>query len=588
MCNVTVVSARPSEVINNVIKEITVSGTVSDCQPVYSPSPNTPPSQQVVVDGAVTINGNTVTGTVTAVLQVPEDPTQSREWSVTLKGISDIPCGTEIGITAYCATDVDCTDSQTFTLNCDCPTIKLTKNDIDRQNCDENGNAEVIFTVALNNISENAFFAGVLHTGHFVDANEFTYSVFFPGLDSQGQNLWTQQQNGGWRRSFTHRYPVGDFSNIYLSSNLPVECAGNYLVEDAYENGTVRTPNCPSEDCSDSLTYSVTRVSDDDDVTEKVINSVCLESDLYKITILSPNNPGDSFTWSLNNNSLSAPITDDTNPNYPGVNGVNRSEYVHDLDSGSTASVSVAVIGGECVTPGAITLFGCGGNACEETAWSEWSECNNCTQIRTRTLSDCSQEMETRQCTSTPTNWSNWFLSGFCVQLRTRMNENCQNEVQSRIDWCCVWMWATIGLIGLTAVVALVTFCMLPISIVAGAFTLGTLTAINIGFLIASAVLAVLSLVILILWLIFCVFLNTNDASCFLLNRFIDVMGFLVLISGVAGLILSGIAALCFWNVVCLFEALGCAAGAWIDFAWFSSILGIAVVTRFFLCPSNG
>ena len=307
----------------------------------------------------------------------------------------------------------------------------------------------------------------------------------------------------------------------------------------------------------------------------------CLPSGDYTVRLAAPGGTPESITW-----------REDDNP--PVI--TNLPDFNVTLNSGDQKAVNATVIVKRCAPLSeTVVLTACG---CEETDWSEWSECKNCIQTRTRTLSDCSQETETRPCTMTPTNWSPWAPTGFCSQTRSRFNENCQTEMQSRIDWCCIWMWTTIGLIGLTAISILVTLCMLPTTFWSAVAAIGSegtlaavwaaLTAVNIAMFFVSIALLVVSLIVLILWLIFCVFLNARNAACFLLSTFIAVMAWLTSISAVIALILSIIALLCAANIVCLFQALGCAVGAWIDVAWLGIILSVAIIIQSFLCRRGG
>jgi hypothetical protein len=44
---------------------------------------------------------------------------------------------------------------------------------------------------------------------------------------------------------------------------------------------------------------------------------------------------------------------------------------------------------------------------------------------------------------------------------------------------------------------------------------------------------------------------------------------------------------LCAAEIFCLFQALGCALGAWIDVAWFGTIGAVAFIIHSFLCSGN-
>jgi hypothetical protein len=155
-------------------------------------------------------------------------------------------------------------------------------------------------------------------------------------------------------------------------------------------------------------------------------------------------------------------------------------------------------------------------------------------------------------------------------------------------------MWITLGLIAATGILIFIALCMLPatfwsaLSAVASGGGLApvwaALTATNIGMLIASGMALLASIVSLVLWLIFCISGNARDAACFLLGIFVLVMGWLTVISGAVAFVLWVIATLCALNLVCLFQAVGCAVGATIDVAWFGVILGVAVIIQSFLC----
>lgn len=544
MCNITVSLAEKRS------NSIFVQGT-SDCRDVFV---------------QLQILGSTP-------LTVPVD--NNGNWEATFTSnevptLNSVPCPDTIKIEIHCVEDPNCKGPADIKLMCEgatCPSVIVRSTNI--SSCDDNGQRTATFDIDIGNAPDPTIL-------------EINYG------DGTDENINNSEivANAGSTITKQHPYNSGSYT-VVVNTIFPEGCQSSNPVN-------VDVPPCDLS-CPDDVDFEVIdangnrfRVLDNVSGPYQQINDNpggdqidCLPDGDYTVRLVEPSGTLQSITWREDDNP---PMT----TNQPDFN-------VH-LNSGDQKAINVTVIKQNCAPLSeSVVVKACG---CEETDWSEWSECENCIQTRTRTLSDCSQETETRQCTITPTNFSPWAPTGFCSQTRSRLNENCQTEVQSRIDWCCIWMWVTIGLIGLTAVSILVTLCMLPATFWSAVAALGSggtlsavwaaLTTIQIVMIAVSIALLAVSLIVLILWLIFCVFMNTRNAACFLLSIFIGVMAWLTSISAVLAVLLSIIAALCAANIVCLFQALGCAIGAWIDVAWFGIILSVAIIIQSFLCRRGG
>lgn len=138
---------------------------------------------------------------------------------------------------------------------------------------------------------------------------------------------------------------------------------------------------------------------------------------------------------------------------------------------------------------------------------------------------------------------------------------------------CWIWFWINVSLFAGVAILVFVTLCLIEanvwtaIAAVGSGGTLGVvwaaLSGLNIAMIIASIVLIVLTLASFILWIIFCAFGQMRNIICSVLALLMTILSALNAVSFVAAIILS------------IVGMIGCAAGAWIDVAWFSILMSI-------------
>jgi hypothetical protein len=551
MCNITYTSLDFDETAQT----ITFVGTADDCASVsaaiVSPHLTNAKTAPVQADGSWTIvfTSSDLIGSLNDV---------KRE------------CNDSVKIDAWCVDEPACKGPAAFILRCvgsACPSVSVDSTDI--SSCDNNGQRTVTFEIEVSNAPNPTIL-------------EINYG---DGTDENINNSEIVASAGG-AITRQHTYNSGSYT-VVVNTIFPEGCPSSNSLR-------IDVPQCDIS-CPDDIEFEIIdasgnrfRVLDNVSGSYQQINDNpngaqidCLPSGDYTVRLVEPGGTPESITWREDDNP---PVT------------TNLPDFNVTLNSGDQKAVNVTVITERCAPLSeTVVVRVCG---CEETDWSEWSECENCVQTRTRTLSDCSQETETRPCTMPPTDWSLWTPTGFCSQTRSRRNENCQVEVQTSTDWCCIWMWITIGLIALTGLSILITLCMLPatfwsaVAAIGSGGTLGAvwaaLTTANIIMIIVSLALLAITIIVLVLWLIFCVFLNARNSACSLLSIFIAIMAWLTSISAVLALILTIIAVLCAANIVCLFQAIGCAVGAWIDVAWFGVILSVAIIIQSFLCRRVG
>jgi hypothetical protein len=249
--------------------------------------------------------------------------------------------------------------------------------------------------------------------------------------------------------------------------------------------------------------------------------------------------------------------------------------------------------------------FHCGGKVdCVVSEWSNWSECRNGRQHRTRTVlvppsnggRVCPPLEEERDCRETvavdcvASGFSPWSNCVHGQQSKTRTivtpasngGRPCPALTETRactdviVNLCLLWMFINLGLVVATGILILVAFCAIGIdtwaaiaALVSGgtlAAVFATLTAGVVALLIIAAIAAGITLVSVILWIIFCLFMSLKDIICALINFILFVLHLLMAISVVLGLVLAAIAA------ATEGASLGCAVGAFVDLAWFSIV----------------
>ena len=476
-----------------------------------------------------------------------------------------VTCPDRIKTDIHCVDDLSCKGPDFVDLECagaTCPQIGLALTEMSP--CDANDQQTATFEVTV--------------TGA---PNPTILSIDFgDGTDETIVNSEVQASGGGpiLRQ---HSYDPGSYT-VVVSALFPEGCADSNPVTLAVRCEIA----CPEDiafeiEAADGKRYRTVSGTTGpyEEITDGGGGEVrdCLPGGDATVVLAAPAAAGLGITWRQ----------DDDPPQV-----TDQATFVVTLGSGAEMTVNATLTKDGCPPLSEpVVLQGCG---CEPTAWSEWSECDACEQRRTRTLADCTTETETRACTQDPGPWTPWRRSWFCGASRSREGADCTTETQSRVNWCCVWMWITLGLIAATGILIFITLCMLPAtfwSALAAVESGGglapvwaALTASNIGMLIASGAGLLLSIASLVLWLIFCVFGNSRDAACFLLGIFIQVMAWLTSISALVAAVLWVIALLCGLNVVCLFQAVGCAVGATIDVGWFGVILSVAVIIQSFLC----
>jgi len=263
-------------------------------------------------------------------------------------------------------------------------------------------------------------------------------------------------------------------------------------------------------------------------------------------------------------------------------------------NSGSAGSTVLVDSAGNNITsnPLTVTITYPANQAINYTYTALVRDGQGCLGIATATFS-CGGDLDETPTTPVDCGVSEWSIWGPCVngiQRRTRAvvvpprngGERCPALEQTRrcprgngiCDLCCIWNWINIGLFIATAILILVTLCLLDATVVAAvvaiasggtlAAVVAALTAANIVMLIACAILMLIGLASWLAWLVFC--LPNNPNACAMLATLMLALSIIVLLSFVLFWIMLGIA------------MLGCAAGALVDFAWFGMILAVTTL----------
>jgi len=366
-------------------------------------------------------------------------------------------------------------------------------------------------------------------------------------------------------------------------------------------------------DCFVDIDIDIIRSSDGQNLGTS--NVTCDEADSgnYSLQVSGP--AGSQITvirWTESNSitDTQTPIEDDAGivitSNPLGVNIT----YPTDQATNFTYSALVRDENG-CIGMASAT-FSCGGDTdedpnapvdCVVSRWGPWSRCTNGVQRRTRRIvrrprnggRRCPALEETRRCPPERidcevSEWSDWSRCRDHRQRRTRQivtppqngGEICPPLEETRrcgeengiCDPCCIWNWINIGLFIITAIVVLVTCCMLDATVwtavgdflTGGALTpvLAALTTADIVMLSFSAGLLLACLVSWFFWLVFC--LPNNPNACRMLADLMIALSLIVSLTFILIWVFLG------------FALLGCAAGAVVDFAWFGMILAITTL----------
>ena len=262
----------------------------------------------------------------------------------------------------------------------------------------------------------------------------------------------------------------------------------------------------------------------------------CLQAGAYSVQVTAPSGTGYSYAWSLDG------VQDSSQ---------SGSSYPVSLSAGQTASVSVIVSEDECVVSNGVTL-------------------SECTQPDEPDEPDVPEEPEEPQEPEEPEE-----------------PEEPDDTPPPTFNPCWAWFWTNIAAFIITAIVILVTFCLFDASVwsavaaLASGGTLtavfGAMTALNVAMLIISVVLLLACLASFILWIIVCAFGRMRNIICSVLTLLMSILSVANGISFILALIFS------FSGMV------GCAAGAWIDVAWFSILMSITWFTGLALgCFTGG
>ena len=296
------------------------------------------------------------------------------------------------------------------------------------------------------------------------------------------------------------------------------------------------------------------------------------------------------------------------------VTGANSALQVVSV-SGDTMVISLAAndnrhfsvtaeISDDC-EPLRTVAFHCGGSVdCVVSDFSNWSECRNGRQRRTRTVlvppsnggQACPPLEEERDCRVTVavdcvvSAWSPWSKCDNGRQSRSRTvitppsngGRPCPNLTETRactdivVNLCLLWMFINFGLMIATAILIFIAFCAIgadtwaAIAALASGGTLSavfaTLTAAVVALLIIAAIFAAVTLVSVMLWIILCLFIGLRDIMCDLINFILFVLHILMLISFILAI------AMAFVAYLTVGASLGCAVGAVVDLGWFSII----------------
>lgn len=349
MCNLTLNQPIASQITGSTAGKVTVSGSVLDCPP--NPfNPQRPDEVWVDVTASVLVNGQpdpTQTATVTAIL--PAVPAGiSQNWSIELKGLSAVICGSTIRIRAACHTNPLCFLEQDFIINCGCPSATL--NVEVSPSCNADGTRTSTFFVGLTNLPSGSPIFGTLHLGSGVAGSATIPVQFDPSAPGPEWNV----QAGGIIGQFSFDYQPGVYNNVAFEMTFPSACH----VTVPLSGGGLNIGVCTSTSCPTALTLAVNSAANPNEPLATGPGATCLLAGDYIVNVIQPDPIGRAFTWSLDRLDGNGSQLD----NGPNVNGLNRNSYRLTIAAGSTAQVSVVVETPNCAEPvsGAVVLRACG------------------------------------------------------------------------------------------------------------------------------------------------------------------------------------------------------------------------------------
>lgn len=303
------------------------------------------------------------------------------------------------------------------------------------------------------------------------------------------------------------------------------------------------------------------------------------------------------------------------------ANGDPRTDNPLSVDIGYAANAAVnhtysalVVDSNGCIGEATAT-FSCGGTGdedprrvdCRVSRFSPWSRCIDGFRTRTRRIlvqpqnggRRCPPLTERDPCRNcVVSEFSAWSECRDGIQTRSRTvitrptpdGDRCPDLVETRpcpsgitCDPCCIFFWIVVGFVSLTAIFAVITFCMLSTTVVSAILALATggttaavtaaLTSANIVMLGITFIAALVCLVLIAVWVWLCV---PGRA---------DGCGWLRLLM----LIVSGInlAAATLSFVLSLLGNPGCFFGFLVLLLWGGVILSLLVILHAILCPDQ-
>lgn len=335
----------------------------------------------------------------------------------------------------------------------------------------------------------------------------------------------------GQSSAISHRYPVDNSSYNGLLTLIPFDCSSTSFTVDDIEP-------CPPVECPEiEVKLKITNLDSGIVFAPDLVEAECLKPGKYEVEVVEPTGGSLEFKWFVNGNQQQ----DQTDK-----------KILVELDCEEEIKVGVIVTVADdgCEYLDDVELTGC---ACPENddITNDGNDNNN-NDNDDEVVDDDDEVVE-------------------------------QVDPEWKINLCKIWFWVNVFLFVATGIFIFITLCLIEATVwsaigaIGSGGTLsavfGALSAVNITMLIISLVLIVLTLISFILWIIICAFGLARSNICPALTLLNDILSALIVLSFIVGIIFL------------LASKLGCAAGGFVDVAWFSILLSINwIVGRFLGC----
>ncbi|MBV6458606.1 MAG: hypothetical protein HONBIEJF_01738 [Fimbriimonadaceae bacterium] len=371
--------------------------------------------------------------------------------------------------------------------------------------------------------------------------------------------------------------------------------------------------------CLADVEIAITRSSDGQSFPSANLTCTDSPSGTYSLRVLAPDGGAVSvLRWTESQSGAGDPAI------LVDANGDPRTDNPLSVDIGYAANEAVnttysalVVDSNNCIGEATAT-FSCGGTGdedpgrvdCRVSRFTPWSRCIDGFRTRTRRIivqpqnggSPCPPLTQRRRCRQQPTDCvvSEFSAFGPCVdglQSRSRTvitqpspgGRPCPDLVETRrcssdvtCDPCCIFFWVIVGLVSLTAIFTLITFCMLDKAIVSAIVGLALGVTWPAGLAVAGTiqvmlwiclVAAIVCLVLMAIWAFLCV--PGRADGCGWLRLLMLILSGINLAAAVLGVILS------------LMGHPGCFLGAIVLVLWGGVILSLLVILHAILCPNQ-